>query len=101
MKGIWVWPEDAKAQAKVLRKIAQEDELAMILVALANNADGLSNAQLDRLLANNSQWRTLSHLRELTSLGFTRYQIQFFGGPGKYQLTELGESVAARMQAIR
>ena len=99
MKGIWVWPEDAKAQTKALRKIIQEDELATILLALANNPDGLSNAQLDRLLANNSQWRTLSHLRELTSLGFIQYQIQFFGGPGKYQLTELGRSVAARIQA--
>ncbi len=101
MKGIWVWPSEPKDQDKTMRKIMQEDELIMILVALVKTPEGLSNAQLDKLLSNNSQWRTLSHLRELTALGFIQYQVQFFGGAGKYELTDLGKTVVSRIQASR
>jgi len=101
MKGIWVWPSDSKDQDKTLRKIKEEDELVTILAALARSPEGLSNAQLDRLLSNNSQWRTLSHIEELTALGFIRYQVQFFGDAGKYGLTDLGKAVVSRMQAGR
>ena len=65
MKGIWTWPSEPKEQDKTLRKVMQEDELVTILLALAKSTHGLSNSQLDRLLENNSQWRTLSHMREL------------------------------------
>jgi len=99
MKGIWAWPSEAKEQDKTLRKITQEDELVTILVALAKSQEGLSNAQLDRLLANNSQWRTLSHIRGLTALGFVEYHVQLFGDAGKYELTELGRAVEARIQS--
>jgi hypothetical protein len=68
----------------------QEDELALILSAISKSPDGLSNAQLDRLLSNNSQWRTLSHLKELIAIGFVQYNMQFFGDAGKYALTDLG-----------
>lgn len=78
----------------------EEDELVAILVALDKNPEGMSNAQLDRLLANNSQWRTLSHLRELSALGFILYDVQFFGEAGKYKLTELGMSIVSRLQAL-
>lgn len=98
MKGIWSWPSEPEEQEKTLRSVMQEDEFVEILAALAKNPDGLSNAQLDRLLANNSQWRTLSHMKELIALGFVQYQVQFFGEAGKYQLTELGRSIAARVQ---
>ena len=99
MKGIWAWPSEPNEQDKTLRKIMQEDELVTILVALAKSPEGLSNAQLDRLLANNSQWRTLSHMRELTALGFVQYHVQFFGDPGKYEITDLGKTAVSRIQA--
>lgn len=101
MKGIWVWPSEPGDQEKTLRKIMEEDELVAILVALTKSADGLSNAQLDSLLSNNSQWRTLSHMKELMALGFIRYHVQFFGEAGKYELTDLGRSVVSRIQAAR
>jgi lipase chaperone LimK len=99
MKGIWAWPSEPKDQEKTLRKIMQEDELVKILVALTKSPEGLSNAQLDRLLSNNSQWRTLSHMKELAALGFVQYHVQFFGEAGKYEMTDLGKAVIARIQA--
>jgi len=101
MKGIWTWPSEPDDQEKTLRKIMEEDELVTILVALTKSLEGLSNAQLDRLLSNNSQWRTLSHLKELTALGFIQYHVQFFGEAGKYELTDLGRNVVSRVQAKR
>jgi hypothetical protein len=77
----------------------EEDEFITILAALAKSPQGLSNAQLDRLLSNNSQWRTLSHTKELTALGFIQYRVQFFGDAGKFELTELGKTVLSRIQA--
>ena len=99
MKGIWVWPSESKDQDKTLRKIMEEDELVTILVALTKSPEGLSNAQLDRLLTNNSQWRTLSHMRELMALGFVEYHVQFFGDSGRYGLTDLGRTAVSRIQA--
>jgi hypothetical protein len=96
MKGFWTWPSDPKDQEKVVEKITQEDELMSIMTMLSKSPDGLSNAQLDRLLANNSQWRTLTHMNELIALGFVQYNVQFFGDPGKYILTELGKTIASR-----
>lgn len=101
MKGIWTWPSEPDDQEKTLRKIMEEDELVTILAALSKSPEGLSNAQLDRLLSNNSQWRTLSHLKELIALGFIQYHVQFFGETGKYELTDLGRNVVPRMQASR
>jgi hypothetical protein len=99
MKGIWAWPSEPGDQEKILRKIMEEDELVPILAALAKSPEGLSNAQLDRLLSNNSQWRTLPHLKELMALGFVQYHVQFFGEAGKYELTDLGKTVVPRIQA--
>jgi len=99
MKGFWAWPSEPKEQDKLLRKMMQEDELVKILSALAKSPDGMSNAQLDKLLVNNSQWRTLSHMKELIALGFVQYNVQFFGDPGKYALTELGKTVTSKIQA--
>ena len=97
MKGFWFWPSEPKEQDKVLRKMRQEDELATILAALARSPEGFSNAQIDNLLRNNSQWRTVSHMMELTALGFVQYKVHFFGDPGKYQLTDLGKTVLSRI----
>ena len=93
MKGIWFWPSEPKEQMKILRKIRSEDELITILTALAKSPEGLSNAQIDNLLRNNSQWRTLLHMQELIALGFVQYKVQIFGGPGKYGLTDLAKSL--------
>jgi hypothetical protein len=99
MNGIWAWPSEPKDQDTTLRKVMEEDELVTILVALEKTPEGLSNAQLDRLLANNSQWRTLLHMRELIALGFVQYQIQFFGEAGKYGLTNLGKTTLSKIDA--
>jgi hypothetical protein len=99
MKGLWTWPSEPKGQERVLQGILREDELSIIMLELANHSEGLSNAQLDGLLVNNSQWRTLWHMRELIALGFVEYQVQFFGDAGKYQLTELGKTIVPRLRA--
>ena len=99
MKGIWVWPTEQGEQSKTLRRIMREDELVTILDAISNTQGGLSNAQLDKLLGNNSQWRTVKHMRELAALGFVRYNVQYFGEAGKYELTELGKNALATMLA--
>jgi hypothetical protein len=99
MRGIWVWPAEPKEQDRTLQKILREDELVAVLIALTNNPEGLSNPQLDRLLTNNSQWRTLSHMKELMALGFVDYHVQLFGDAGRYQLTELGRAIVSRIQA--
>jgi DNA-binding HxlR family transcriptional regulator len=101
MKGIWAWPSEPDDQEKTLRKIGEEDEFVTILAALTKSPEGLSNAQLDRLLSNNSQWRTLSHMKELMALGFVQYHVQFFGEAGKYELTDLGKTVVSKIQASR
>ena len=101
MKGLWTWPSEPSEQDRILRRILGEDELSTVLLALASHPEGLSNAQLDRLLANNSQWRTLSHMRELIALRFVEYKVQFFGDAGKYQLTGLGKTIVPRLQALR
>ena len=98
MKGLWTWPSDPAEQDKIIRKVKEEDELMTILVSLTGNPEGLSNAQLDKLLQNNSQWRTLSHVKELIALGFIRYDVQFFGDPGKYKVTDLGKTVVSKIQ---
>jgi hypothetical protein len=101
MNGIWGWPSEPKEQETTLRKIMQEDELTTILAALSKSLDGLSNAQIDKLLGNNSQWRTLLHMRELIALGFVQYRMQFFGEAGKYELTDLGKTMMSKMDASR
>jgi hypothetical protein len=98
MKGIWFWPSEPKEQDKTLQRILREDEFVTILLALAKSPEGLSNSQLDRLLGNNSQWRTLSHMKELAALGFVDYHVQFFGDAGKYQLTDLGKAIVSKIQ---
>lgn len=98
MRGIWTWPAEPKEQEGVLRQIAKEDQLILILAALTKSPGGLSNAQLDSLLGNNSQWRTLAHMKELIALGFVEYHVQFFGEAGKYELTQLGKMVTSKLQ---
>jgi hypothetical protein len=90
--GLWAWPSDAKAQQNVLRKVAASPHLLRAMTCLMSNKEGLSNSELDDLTADNSDWMTLWTVRQLTSLGFVEYKVDFFGGPARYQLTELGRN---------
>jgi hypothetical protein len=91
--GIWVWPSDQSAQRRVLRLFARSDHLVAALKAIAKSKDGLSNAELDDTMSDNSNWMTLWSVRQLLSLGFIEYKVDFFGGPAKYIITDLGRSV--------
>jgi len=89
-KGLWVWPSDAKAQRRVLRKFAASQHLMAALTALGKSREGMSNAELDDAINDVSEWTTLWVIRQLTSLGFIDYRVDFFGNPARYQLTESG-----------
>jgi hypothetical protein len=68
---------------------------------IANNEKGLSNSELDELLADNSHWMTLWSVRQLLALGFIDYKVDLFGGPAKYTATELGRNAIATMMRTR
>ena len=88
--GLWVWPPDDRGQRRTLRKVADSAHLVDAMQAVAKSKDGLSNAQVDDALSDNSHWQTRWVLEQLISLGFADYRADLFGGPGKYTLTELG-----------
>jgi len=96
--GLWVWPPDAKAQQNVLQKVAASPHLFQAMTSLMSNKEGLSNSELDDAIADNSNWMTLWTVRQLTSLGFIEYKVDFFGGPARYQLTELGRNALGMMK---
>lgn len=93
MKGIWVWPESESGQKKTVDKIRNSERLLGILSAIAKNKDGLSNAQIDLAVKNNSQWNTRWPVSELLGLGLMEYKVNLFGDAGKYTITELGKTV--------
>jgi hypothetical protein len=88
--GLWVWPADQRAQQRILKTVAESEHLMAALQALARSKEGLSNAEIDDVLTDNSNWITRWVVEQLVSLGFTDYKVDFFGGPGRYKLTELG-----------
>ena len=90
--GLWVWPTDAKAQRRALRKVSGSEHLVAAMQAITKSKDGLSNAQIDDALSGFSHWQTRWVVDQLISLGFADYKVDFFGGPGKYVLTELGRN---------
>jgi hypothetical protein len=96
MKGIWVWPESESEQKKIADKIRNSESLLGILSAIAKSKDGLSNAQIDLAVRNNSQWNTRWPVSELLGLRFIEYKVDLFGDPGKYTITELGKNVLQR-----
>jgi hypothetical protein len=91
--GLWVWPSDAKAQQDALRTVASSPRLLHAMSLLTESKEGLSNSELDDLTADNSNWVTLWTVRQLTSLGFVEYKVDFFGGPARYRLSDLGRNV--------
>jgi hypothetical protein len=88
--GLWVWPVDQKAQRRILKKVARSEHLVTAMQTLAKSKDGLSNAEIDDALSDNSNWMTRWVVEQLVALGFIEYKVDFFGGPGRYKLTELG-----------
>ena len=93
MKGIWVWPESESEQKKTAENIRNSESLLGILSAIAKTEDGLSNAQIDLAVRNNSQWNTRWPVSELLGLGLMEYKVNLFGDSGKYTITELGKNV--------
>ncbi len=91
-KGLWLWPSESKAQRKVLMKVAAAQRLVQAMGAIAKSKEGLSNSELDDILADNSNWMTVWVVRQLTSLGFIEFKVHFFGEPAGYRMTELGTS---------
>jgi len=85
MRGLWVATDNIS-----LRKL-KGPHITKIMTALKQKGnDGLSNAQIDATLNTASQWLIFWELRELIALGLVKYEVQPFGEPGKYILTEKG-----------
>ena len=91
-KGIWIWPSDPKAQRTALRKVAESPHLVAALAAIAKSGEGLSNAEAAEIFSDGSEWPTLWVIRQLTSLGFIEFKVDFFGNPARYQITEQGRA---------
>ena len=96
-KGLWVWGSDERTQRRMTRKVSQSKRLMTALLAIMKRTEGLSNAELDDLTSNNSGWMTISVMRELLSLGLVEYQVDLFGNPGRYALTDLGRNIMQKI----
>jgi len=94
-KGLWIWPSDPKAQRVVLRKVAASPHLVAALTAIGKSKEGMSDAELEDAISDTSEWTALWIIRQLTSLGFVEFKVDFFGNPARYQLTEAGRSALA------
>jgi len=77
--------------------VADSPHLMAALGGIAKSKEGMSNSELDELLADNSNWMTLWPVRQLPALGFVEYKVDFFGGPAKYTATDLGNNALAAM----
>ena len=95
--GLWVWSSDPRAQREVLRKIAGDKHLVPAMMAIAKSKEGLSNAELDDVIGDNSEWMTLWVIRQVTALGFIEMKVDLFGEPAMYRLAELGRNVLSRI----
>jgi hypothetical protein len=91
-RGLWVWPQDPEDQERTLRKVASSPHLTAALQEIVKSEGGLSNSELDELLADNSNWMTLWSVRQLLALGFIDYKVDLFGGPARYTATEPGRN---------
>jgi len=94
-KGLWIWPSNPRAQRTVLRRVAASPHLVAALTAIGKSKEGLSDAELDDTINDNSEWTTLWVIRQLTALGFIEFKVDFFGNPARYQLTDAGRSALA------
>jgi len=89
-RGLWIWPSDPRDQRRVLRNVAASPHLMAALTAIGKSKEGLSNAELDDAINDSSEWTTLWVVRQLTSLGFIEFKVDYFGNPARYQFTEAG-----------
>ncbi|MDA4124211.1 MAG: hypothetical protein OK438_01980 [Thaumarchaeota archaeon] len=96
-KGLWVWASDEKTQRRLTKKVSESKRLMVALEAIRKREEGLSNAELDDLTSDNSNWMTLWVMRQLLSLGFVEYQVDLFGNSGKYKLTALGRDTLQKL----
>jgi hypothetical protein len=97
IKGLWVWPPDPRGQRKVLRKVAASPHLMAAIIALGKSKEGMSDAEIDDAINDSSEWTTIWVIRQLTSLGFVEFKVDFFGNPARYLLTELGRTALVAM----
>ncbi|HME18271.1 MAG TPA: hypothetical protein VKF15_00855 [Nitrososphaerales archaeon] len=88
--GLWTWPPDPKGQKRVIRTVSDSPHLTAALQAIVKSKDGMSNSELDELLADSSNWITIWLVKQLLALGFIEYRVDFFGGPARYAPTDLG-----------
>ena len=96
-KGVWIWPSDPRAQRKVLKKVAESPHLMAALKAIAKSTEGMSNAEVAEVFSDGSEWPTLWVIRQLTSLGFIEFKVDFFGNPARYLVTEQGRTALSTM----
>jgi hypothetical protein len=89
-KGLWVWPSDPKGQRRMLKKVAASPHLVAAMAALMKSKEGMSNSELAEGVEGGVEWPTLWVVRQLTSLGFIEFKVDFFGNPATYRLTEPG-----------
>jgi hypothetical protein len=95
MRGVWSWSD--KDRTDVLKKL-KTPHILRILTALKETKGGLSNAEVDSLLRTASQWVIFWDLRELIALDIVKFDVQLFGEPGKYHLTDSGLSVIEELE---
>lgn len=96
-QGLWVWSSDPGKQRQMIKEILESEHLMAALKAITKSKEGLSNAELDDVLSDNSNWMTLWVTRQLLSLAFIEYKVDFFGNPGRYSPTNLGRDVLQRL----
>ena len=99
-KGFWVWPSDPRAQRRVLRNVARSPHLMAALAAIGKSKEGMSNAEVDEAINDSSEWTTLWVIRQLTSLGFIEYKVDYFGNPARYQFTESGRAALSMITGL-
>ena len=97
MKGDWSWSEQDRSS--ILQKLRTSSRITILRALKAKDDVGLSNAEIDSLLETSSQWLVFWELRELMALGVAKYEVQFFGEPGKYKLTESGLSILKELES--
>ena len=90
-KGLWVWPPDPRGQRRALSLVASSPHLMAALTALGKSKEGMSNAEINEAINDTSEWTTVWVVRQLTSLGFIEYRVDYFGNPARYQLAEQGQ----------
>jgi len=99
MEGIWSWP--AEDRERTLQKLRSPNILKILTALKERGEKGLSNAEVDSLLGASSQWLVFWDLRELLALHIVEFDVQFFGEPGRYRLTESGLAVLEELRGRR